>query len=225
MPERRRRRRRGYGDDPGTALAVRRPLRPNWTVVGGGVVIIGGGFALWQLTPVDNALKNPLRTYAVALGSRLGYSPDPSSRAAVYWQQIQQVSQETGVDASLIAAIGDRETLWGTSSSLSQYGPAGTGDGGHGHGLMQIDDRSHGAWLGSNDWTDPYTNISYAVGQILLPALNTFGDARTAADAYNAGVGGVQKAIASGNDPDSPTTDGNYGSDVMRRAAKFTAPS
>lgn len=86
--------------------------------------------------------------------------------AQPYGDVMLRVADEEGVDPFLIFGFGDRETLWGTTRDLSQPGPAGTGDGGHGHGLMQIDDRSWGTWLASNDWTDPYTNVKKGV-QIL----------------------------------------------------------
>lgn len=83
--------------------------------------------------------------------------------AQPYADIILAVAEEQGISAFLIVQIGYRETQWGTSSYLSQLGPAGTGDGGHGRGLMQIDDRSNAAWLAANDWTDPYTNITKGV--------------------------------------------------------------
>lgn len=85
-----------------------------------------------------------------------------------YFDVIQRVSQETGVSPVLLAAIMDVESAYGTL--LSPPGPAGKGDGGHGHGLMQIDDRTHGVFLreklpnGTPKWADPYENVKYAAG-------------------------------------------------------------
>ena len=60
--------------------------------------------------------------------------------------------------------------LWNVKVDLVSIerppGPIGTGDSGHGRGLMQIDDRSHGQWLMTHNWQDPETNITYG-GQIL----------------------------------------------------------
>jgi hypothetical protein len=53
--------------------------------------------------------------------------------------------------------LGMRESRWG--DALSPPGPGGTGDGGHGRGLMQVDDRSNADWLAANDWRDPRTNV------------------------------------------------------------------
>jgi hypothetical protein len=81
------------------------------------------------------------------------------SYAQGYGPIILRVSREESIDPNLIYGLGDRETQWGTSRYLDVKGPGGRGDGGHGYGLMQIDDRSWGAWLAANDWRDPYTNV------------------------------------------------------------------
>ena len=85
-----------------------------------------------------------------------------------YFAVIQRVSQETGVSPVLLAAIMDVESAYGTL--LTPQGPRGKGDGGHGHGLMQIDDRTHAKFLaeklpdGTPKWADPYENVKYAAG-------------------------------------------------------------
>src|SRR3972149_2829488 len=63
----------------------------------------------------------------------------PSS-AQPYASIIKRVSSETGMDPFILAAIGERESRWG--NALHPRGPAGTGDNGYGHGLMQIDSRT-----------------------------------------------------------------------------------
>lgn len=93
------------------------------------------------------------------------------SHAQDYADVILQVARETGVDPFLIYAIGKQESRWG--DALSPRGPGGTGDSGHGHGIMQIDDRSWQNWLDENDWTDPYTNVSKGVS-ILQAAMSFF---------------------------------------------------
>jgi hypothetical protein len=49
------------------------------------------------------------------------------------------------LDPLVLAAIVERESRGG--EALSPPGPAGVGDGGHGRGLMQIDDRWHGLFV------------------------------------------------------------------------------
>jgi soluble lytic murein transglycosylase-like protein len=80
------------------------------------------------------------------------------SYARPYSGIILRVSREDGVDPFLIFAVGDRESRWATRLDSD-----GTGDGGHGRGIMQIDDRSDGAWLATHDWLDPYTNVKRGV--------------------------------------------------------------
>jgi hypothetical protein len=135
-----------------------------------------------------------------------------------------------------VAALMQRESAGGLF--LSPRGPTGTGDVGHGRGLMQIDDRSHQDKLalkmpdGSLKWQNAFENICMGIEifQLCLDAVG--GDVKKAACAYNAGAGAVQHAIANGKDPDSVTTPGpagadgvrhpDYGSDILKRIAKFS---
>ncbi|MBL8955808.1 MAG: peptidoglycan-binding protein [Myxococcaceae bacterium] len=97
------------------------------------------------------------------------------------------------------------------------------GDGGHGRGLMQIDDRSHGAWLAANQGgMDPASNIMKGA-EILRQSIDAFGgDVRKGLAAYNAGVGGVRRALGEGRTADSATTGGDYGAAVLRNAEQFS---
>jgi soluble lytic murein transglycosylase-like protein len=106
-------------------------------------------------------------TSALEAGKELYFKSAISNDAQDYSDLILQVAKDTGIDPFLIAALGDRESRWG--NALSPRGPWGTGDAGHGRGLLQIDDRSFGpdengvgsgdGWLASHDWRDPETNI------------------------------------------------------------------
>ena len=78
--------------------------------------------------------------------------------AIPYLDIFQKVGKEQNLDYLLLAAICSRESGFGRY--LTPPGPGGTGDSGHGHGLMQIDDRTWGVWLASHDWPSPYTNIT-----------------------------------------------------------------
>lgn len=141
---------------------------------------------------------------------------------------IIQVAQETGVSPALIYAIGNRESGWGKFLDSNM-----TGDNGHGHGYMQIDDRTWGSWLDSNDWKDPYNNISFAISNVFLPQRDQIANDlgwpdpttdppstqddldRAAVVAYNHGVSGLVKNVNNGSDWDTGTTGGNYSSDVL----------
>ena len=140
-----------------------------------------------------------------------------------YWPMCKLAEADQGVPAIILLALMARETWYGLN--CNPPGPAGTGDFGHGHGLMQIDDRSHGVWLQNNDWTDPQTNIS--CGAAVLREAHDFFRNRglvgqelwdAALAAYNAGVAGVVKALEAGHCPDSVTTGHDYGHWVTEHA-------
>src|SRR3954451_6420616 len=78
--------------------------------------------------------------------------------------QVQAAAKKYNLDPALIFAVMSRET----------GGKNIRGDGGHGRGLMQIDDRSWGSWLSShNGGMDPASNIMKGA-EILRANLNTF---------------------------------------------------
>lgn len=130
--------------------------------------------------------------------------------------------QRHGVDALLLAAICDRESRGGLA--LSPPGASGTGDGGHGRGLMQIDDRAHSEWIATHRWQDPAINIDKGA-EVLAACFAAFprGPDLAAIAAYNCGPGNVRKAILSGHEPDWFTTGRDYGRDVQRRRDDFRA--
>lgn len=125
----------------------------------------------------------------------------------------------------ILLGIGSRETAWGTSRFLDIRGPGGRGDKGHGHGLMQIDDRSHALYINTGQWSEASSNIAYGASVLLASAsylrrrglvdpLLTLG----AIAGYNAGAGRVFQFIRRGDAPDKATTGGDYAQDVLRRA-------
>lgn len=161
-----------------------------------------------------------------------------------YGDVIFRVAQDEALPPAIIAALMEQESAFG--QTLSPPGPGGTGDAGHGHGLMQIDDRSFGDWLTSNDWTDPYTNVrkgaqvlkgkmKYLSSKPSSPTIKgtTLKDPRplsgdrlflAALAAYNTGEGNVAKSIARGLDPDTTTADAQgYAKHVVARAQRLTA--
>lgn len=103
------------------------------------------------------------------------------SYAQPYADVILRVSREKGLDPFLIFALGDRESGWGRYLNAD-----GTGDSGHGHGLMQIDDGSFAEWLATHDWRDPYTNVSK--GASILQAAIGFFQGRAAVKGYTDGT-------------------------------------
>ena len=132
---------------------------------------------------------------------------------------------------AVVAAIMQRESQGGLSPLLDAMGPEGRGDHGHGHGLMQIDDRWHRAFIASGQWRDPYASIAYAVSLLadnfsVLRAAKLSSLAypdereRAAIAAYNCGAGAVLKAARAcpTKDIDAYTTHGNYSAEVLRLA-------
>jgi hypothetical protein len=114
-----------------------------------------------------------------------------------------------GISPVLLAAVIQHESGWG--KYLTPQGPAGTGDGGHAHGLAQIDDRTWQAWLDENDWWHPGVNIDKGA-EILAAALAEFpDDPRAGIARYNASKGRILAAIDRGLDPASVTTHDNQG--------------
>jgi hypothetical protein len=87
-----------------------------------------------------------------------------------------------GVDPVLLAAVAAQET----GGPGSNGGRNVVGDGGHGHGLFQIDDRSH-AFAQTPASMDPAENADYAAG-MLSGLLKRFGgNVRAALSTYNSG--------------------------------------
>ncbi|AKQ66516.1 hypothetical protein A176_003428 [Myxococcus hansupus] len=141
------------------------------------------------------------------------------------------------LDPLLVLALMDRESLGG--DALTPKGPLGTGDHGHGRGLMQIDDRAHKGFVGAVDdlgrplWRDPAVNVHYSCRLLRrnLDSLN--GYVAGALAAYNAGLGRVRSVFgcvaADASDEhrqvmvDSVTTGRDYSADVFRRRAEFAA--
>lgn len=127
------------------------------------------------------------------------------------------------VPVAVVWAIGSRESHWGLA--LNPPGPEGTGDYGHGRGLMQIDDRWHDFARGDN-WRDPEKNILYGC-EVLRDNVRTFQTIarsqwlRAALAAYNCGAGNVRKAITAGRDVDYYTAGRNYSADVLSRAGWY----
>lgn len=109
---------------------------------------------------------------------------------------------------------------------------------GHGHGLFQVDDRFHLAFLkrtsldGAPSWADPLENCNYAIGQVLVPAFRAFpGIMVGGIAAYNAGIRNVRNAFHDLTTPTTPiarlaaansvTTGKNYVTRVLMRYRTF----
>lgn len=115
-------------------------------------------------------------------------------RLARYALEIWCAAELYRVDPVVLAAILERESLGG--DALTPPGPRGTGDGGHGRGLMQIDDRWHGSFVDTGLWREPAFALLYAA-RLLRQALDALGDDYSPAiGAYNAGTARVRSILA-----------------------------
>src|SRR5579862_1545445 len=99
-----------------------------------------------------------------------------------YGPQIAAAATRHHVDAGLLAAVAAQETGGPSSDSGSNI----VGDGGHGHGLFQIDDRWH-AFAATAAAADPAANADYAAGMLGDLLERYGGNVRAALSAYNAG--------------------------------------
>jgi hypothetical protein len=217
-------------------------------------VLVVAGVLLAQDPDFAATLEDEVRAVGDAIAGGLSAAEAAIFRAQLpsyaqpFADVILQVAAETGVAASIIFGIGERETKWGTSRACRPKGNACTGDFikrsalrwgselppdglGWGRGLMQVDYGSQKSWLASHDWTDPLTNVRKGV-EILLGKRDYLaahteleGDElmRAAVAAYNTGEGNVAKSVANGLDPDSTTAEGNYSRDVFSVAAQLAA--
>lgn len=140
------------------------------------------------------------------------------TRANGWLPFFEEAAERFNWPAALLVAIASRET------NIRNI----LGDGGHGHGIMQIDDRSFPEFTRSGNWRVPRLNI--LKGAEVLSGKRRFLSGRgvSGADlvrasvaAYNGGEGRVLRAIRRGRPVDSVTAHGNYSADVLARAAVF----
>jgi hypothetical protein len=140
-----------------------------------------------------------------------------------YLPYFEAAAQRHNVSLSILLGIASHESRMGLALDANF-----TGDGGHGRGLMQIDDRWHADFLATHANDDHEAIIDYAAN-LLRSNLDTFDqDYTKALAAYNAGAGNVRKAIRNGLPADAYTTPykagrGPYSGDIIERAGAFAA--
>jgi hypothetical protein len=96
--------------------------------------------------------------------------------------QIAAAASRHDLDPRLLAAVAAQET----GGPGSDSGRNVIGDGGHGRGLFQIDDRSH-AFARGPTAMDPARNADYAAGLLQSNLRRYGGDVKAALSAYNTG--------------------------------------
>jgi len=136
-----------------------------------------------------------------------------AAEGVAFAPEIAGAARRHGLDPNLLAAVAAQET-GGPGASA---GRNVVGDGGHGRGVFQIDDRWH-AFAATPAAMDPAQNADYAAGMIEGLLKRYGGDVHQALSAYNSG-----SPVASGTKTLWP--DGSnlaYADSVMRHYERLT---
>ncbi len=139
-------------------------------------------------------------------------------------EMIETAAGRFGHRPEVIAGILLRESRGGEILDAD-----GLGDGGHGHGLMQIDDRSFPVFCQGDRWRDPAVNVDF--GATVLHMKRSFLAARcqlagedlerASIAAYNCGEGRVLQSVLQGEDVDTHTTGHDYSKAVVEYAGAY----
>ena len=105
-----------------------------------------------------------------------------ATQGVAFAPEIAAAARRHELDPELLAAVAAQETGGPGSNS----GRNVVGDGGHGHGIFQIDDRWHG-FARTPEAMDPDRNADYAAGMLSSLLSRYGGDVHAALSAYNAG--------------------------------------
>ncbi|MDQ6825912.1 MAG: lytic transglycosylase domain-containing protein [Candidatus Eremiobacteraeota bacterium] len=103
---------------------------------------------------------------------------------------IAQAAQRHGIEPRLLAAVAAQET----GGPASNCGRNIVGDGGHGRGVFQIDDRWH-SFARTSAAMDPAQNADYAARMISGLLKQFGGNVHKALSAYNAGCGEARGTV------------------------------
>jgi Bacterial SH3 domain/Transglycosylase SLT domain len=234
----------GFRTGPGTSDSLLGDLSQNTSlnivgkVTGDRYTANGVGYDQWYKVKASNGQTGYVAAYYIDGGDNGGkYSSALNPKSTIYSEHLASANPyktaitqaaapySSWLKPSVLAAIGSRESGWGIFLDSN-----GTGDGGHGRGIMQIDDRYHQAFINSSNWRDPGVNIKYATDNVLAEyysylsrntSLKGFDLLRGAIAAYNAGPGNVVDAVNAGLDVDAYTTGKDYSWDVIQRAGWF----
>lgn len=118
-----------------------------------------------------------------------------AQRGVAYAPQIAQAAAKYNLDPSLLAAVAAQET----GGPGSNAGRNIVGDGGHGHGVFQIDDRFH-TFARTAAAMDPQANADYAAHMISGLLKQYGGDVHKALSAYNAGSADARGTVTAWHD-------------------------
>jgi hypothetical protein len=136
-----------------------------------------------------------------------------AGQGVAFAPQIAAAARRHGLDPDLLAAVAAQET----GGPGANAGRNVVGDGGHGHGIFQIDDRWH-AFAATAGAMDPAENADYAAGMISGLLKRYGGNVHEALSAYNAGsprATGTKTHWSDGSDL-------GYADSVMRHYEQLT---
>ncbi|HEY6485484.1 MAG TPA: transglycosylase SLT domain-containing protein [Candidatus Cybelea sp.] len=105
-----------------------------------------------------------------------------AENGVAYAPQIARAARQNGLDPNLLAAVAAQETGGPGANSGHNI----VGDGGHGRGVFQIDDRWH-PFASSPAAMDPASNANYAAGMLSGLLKRYGGNVHEALSAYNSG--------------------------------------
>jgi hypothetical protein len=139
-----------------------------------------------------------------------------AAQGVAFAPEIADAARKHAVDPELLAAVAAQET----GGPGSNAGANILGDGGHGHGIFQIDDRWH-AFASTPSAMDPGQNADYAAGMLSGLLKRYGGDVHEALSAYNSGsptAAGTRTRWSDGSDL-------GYADSVMRHYGELTGGS
>ena len=139
-----------------------------------------------------------------------------AASGVAYAPAIVNAARRYNLDPDLLAAVAAQET----GGPDTNCGANVVGDGGHGRGLFQIDDRWH-AFASTPAAMDPAQNADYAAGMLSGLLKQYGGNVHEALSAYNAGsptAEGTKTRWADGSDL-------GYADSVLRHYQRLTGES
>src|ERR1700722_5153955 len=135
-----------------------------------------------------------------------------AATGVAYAPEISSAARRHGLDPELLAAVAAQETGGPGANGGSNI----VGDGGHGRGLFQIDDRWHD-FANTPAAMDPGQNANYAAGMLSGLLQKYGGNVHEALSAYNAGSPGATGTTTTWSDGQTL----GYADSVLRHEAQL----
>src|SRR5215471_8403512 len=142
-----------------------------------------------------------------------------SAKANGWLPYFDEAAQQYEFPVELLLAIASHETNMRNIKGDFRNGVY------HGYGIMQVDIGTDPEFC--RNWTPEKVKESIDRGTQILVGKRSYlaghhiTDLKAIAAAYNTGEGNVARSVAAGRDPDSTTTGGDYGRDVLARMGVF----